>query len=206
MQDETPKAKAKGSGGGTYDLRGCEIMFPFEPYQAQLNFMEKLVQALQSGHNALLESPTGTGKTLCLLCGSLGWRQSHAACIQAHRAGMISSEVGSEIQQRLLNAATGGNPLPAPSQPGQPDKGLCQRIVYMSRTHGQLAQVIKELRNTSYRPKTALLGSRQQLCVHKGRALVNNTNAFSLTQPTHQNSRQYILQNCCTQTQTQNQS
>jgi regulator of telomere elongation helicase 1 len=177
MQDEPAQGKAKGGSAGTYEMRGCEIMFPFEPYQAQLNFMEKLVQALQSGHNALLESPTGTGKTLCLLCGSLGWRQSHAACIQAHRAGLITSQVGSEIQQRLLTAATGGNPLPAPSEPGQPDKGLCQRIVYMSRTHGQLAQVIKELRNTSYRPKTALLGSRQQLCIHKGEIPCPHTNA-----------------------------
>lgn len=39
-------------------------------------------------------------------------------------------------------------------------------IVYSSRTHSQLVQVVKELKASAFKPRTAVLGSREQLCVH----------------------------------------
>lgn len=41
------------------------------------------------------------------------------------------------------------------------------RIIYCSRTHSQVAQMVASLRKTPYRPKMAVLGSRERLCIHK---------------------------------------
>ena len=58
-------------------LQGIEVSFPFEPYECQRDYMDRVLVALKTGKNAMLESPTGTGKTLCLLCAALGWRKQY---------------------------------------------------------------------------------------------------------------------------------
>ena len=55
-----------------YEIRGVTVEFPHVAYDCQLLYMERVIEALQTKKLALLESPTGTGKTLCLLCASLG--------------------------------------------------------------------------------------------------------------------------------------
>lgn len=59
-----------------YFVGGYEISFPFQPYPTQMVMMDKLLRAIREGSNALLESPTGTGKSLSLLCSSLAWQQT----------------------------------------------------------------------------------------------------------------------------------
>lgn len=49
---------------------------------------------------------------------------------------------------------------------GTPGVKARPKIIYASRTHSQLAKVVKELKHSQYRPKITILGSRQQLCVH----------------------------------------
>jgi regulator of telomere elongation helicase 1 len=123
-----------------YTIDEIEVDFPHEAYPCQIKFMESCIRALSEPTNAILESPTGTGKTLCLLCACLAYQQ--------------------HIRKK---------------------EGKAFKIFYSSRTHSQLTQVIKELRTTAYHDeaRTAVLGSRDQLCVepvvsqHRG-AILNS--------------------------------
>ena len=48
--------------------------FPFPPYSLQLSFMTELYRCLDEGGVGVFESPTGTGKSLSLICGALRWQ------------------------------------------------------------------------------------------------------------------------------------
>ncbi|XP_020105851.1 regulator of telomere elongation helicase 1 isoform X2 [Ananas comosus] len=133
-----------------YKIRGIDVDFPFEAYDCQIVYMEKVIQSLQEGRNALLESPTGTGKTLCLLCATLAWRKSFGDF----------STIGNE------DRSWGSGSQPSSSQSTEQPRSNFPVIIYTSRTHSQLKQVIRELRTSNYRPKMAILGSREQMCIH----------------------------------------
>lgn len=129
------------------NLEGIAVDFPKDPYPCQEEYMRRNIRALVNGSNALLESPTGTGKTLCLLCSTLAWQQTF-------KAPVMKIEYGS------------GPLAPASSKPSISPSRAVPTIVYASRTHSQLAQVMSELRVSSYRPVATVLGSREQLCVN----------------------------------------
>ncbi|XP_014649464.1 PREDICTED: probable ATP-dependent RNA helicase DDX11 isoform X2 [Ceratotherium simum simum] len=57
----------------TQQVAGIHFPFPFTPYSIQKDFMAELYQVLEAGKIGIFESPTGTGKSLSLICGALSW-------------------------------------------------------------------------------------------------------------------------------------
>ena len=114
------------------NINGIEIFFPYNIYDNQRKYMEEVIQLLNTRINsdktnfAALESPTGTGKTLCLLCSTLAW-----------------------MNEMRRQKKYGG------------------KILYTTRTHSQISQIMHELRKTCYKPRTAVLSSRDHSCVNQ---------------------------------------
>ena len=62
-------------------INNIEIFFPFSPHEIQIIYIKKILYnlnqkfLLKEKYKAIaaLESPIGTGKTLCLLCSTLAW-------------------------------------------------------------------------------------------------------------------------------------
>jgi len=184
----------------TYHLNGIPVEFPHDAYPCQLTYMTHVLSALSRAEHALLESPTGTGKTLSLLCAALAWRATYLAKNQLHQQQLPGDEAlfsPASSLSLLPLVPNGPSPFSVPNEPSilaykhsknakehnlhRLESALSSAlashtaatppskpplIVYASRTHSQLAQVIKELRRTSYRLQVAVVGSREQLCIH----------------------------------------
>ncbi|KAJ1813677.1 ATP-dependent DNA helicase chl1, partial [Coemansia sp. RSA 2599] len=56
-----------------------EFSFPMTPYSIQLKFMQRLFETIEDSRFAIFESPTGTGKSLSIICGALTWLEHHSS-------------------------------------------------------------------------------------------------------------------------------
>ena len=154
--------------GYTMAIGGVPISFPFpSAYTSQKQLMAKVMMALKRGQNALLEvneifgensncipciditqtnkqSPTGSGKSLAILCSVLAWHKfTHSSVhINTNKPSTESDFKSSK---------------PPP------------KIIFTSRTHGQLQQLIAEFRRTAYADhfQMVVLGSRKSLCINQ---------------------------------------
>ena len=82
MVTATENPNPKTAKKNVYHIGGIPVEFPYKPYGTQLAFMGRVIATLdraqREGHcHALLESPTGTGESLSLLCSTLAWQQTY---------------------------------------------------------------------------------------------------------------------------------
>ncbi|KAK9456444.1 helicase C-terminal domain-containing protein [Dipodascopsis uninucleata] len=50
---------------------------PYKPYDTQIEFMNSVYDAIEERKIGIFESPTGTGKSLSLICAALTWLRDH---------------------------------------------------------------------------------------------------------------------------------
>ncbi|GHP11385.1 hypothetical protein PPROV_001011300 [Pycnococcus provasolii] len=182
-------AAASAGGGTTLRLANHTVSFPVRPYAAQCAVMFNVIKTLETGGNALIESPTGTGKTLALLCAVLAWQTQRKQTLlsTAHKHGHASKSP-LDIPMCSLPAptpttqASDDDVTPPPPPPPPPAQTKAKNgkdadkqkddvprppvIYYTTRTHSQIAQVVRELARTAYRPKIAILASRSHYCIN----------------------------------------
>ena len=120
-----------------YTIRGASIASPFKLYPSQISVIDTVIKSISSKTNALIEAPTGTGKT----------------------AGLLLSV--------LHNIENINKPLQKKTKTDVEEKKKTKRkIIYSTRTHSQITNIVSELKRLSYRPHMTILGSRDLYCIH----------------------------------------
>ena len=89
-----------------YTISQVKVHFPCKAYPSQVAMMNNIIKALKNGQNALLESPTGSGESLDLLCGALAWQRKEIANAKEYNMaveqGIIEAEmIGGEVEEDL---------------------------------------------------------------------------------------------------------
>ncbi|PPR81757.1 hypothetical protein GOBAR_AA38960 [Gossypium barbadense] len=168
-----------------HHIAGIPVEFPYKPYGTQLSFMYRVISTLdraqKDGHcHALIESPTGTGKSLSLLCSTLAWQKNYKI---NNIKGILSQSIpdpeavtdplghgGGFIPETQPSTSIPSSSISEPPQNEANSKNkkkmLAPTIYYASRTHSQISQVIREYRKTSYRVPMAILASRKHYCTN----------------------------------------
>ncbi|XP_068825886.1 ATP-dependent DNA helicase DDX11 isoform X4 [Capricornis sumatraensis] len=102
----------------TQEAGGVHFPFPFTPYAIQKDFMAALYQVLEAGKIGIFESPTGTGKSLSLICGALSWLRDFEQKKRQEEERLL--EAGAPTSSDGLAPAL-GPPSSCQGSPGTPE-------------------------------------------------------------------------------------
>ncbi|CAP35860.1 Protein CBR-CHL-1 [Caenorhabditis briggsae] len=80
-----------------------EFSFPFQPYDIQLRLMREIRDCIEDGKVGIFESPTGTGKSLSVLCSTLTWLEN-----EENRIETELNEKLRKIQENIAESKKSG--------------------------------------------------------------------------------------------------
>ncbi len=148
-------------------ILGYDVVFPQgkKPFPSQIAVISKCLMAFRKHQNALIESPTGTGKTLSLLTAALAYqKKEYALALEKQRA---EERAAGPLKE---NAGAGASMTDHTKRVLVHNALHFPRIYYCSRTHSQIQQVVDELRemDAGYLVDlhSSILASRSHLCVN----------------------------------------
>ena len=169
-----------------YTIGGITVQFPHKAYPSQVAMMAKIIQSLKNSQNCLLESPTGSGKSLALLCGALAWQKAEIQKVIEYNQAFRDDDDddfctdGYNPPPRIVeNDKPVPSELTKPVQVAQkPGTKKVPKIYFGTRTHKQITQIIRELRKTEYSDvKMTILGSRSHTCIEPNVSKEKNKDA-----------------------------
>lgn len=84
---------------------------PYKPYDIQIQLMDKIYDTIDQGYKiGIFESPTGTGKTLSLICSTMSWLRNYKRTHHGNTDQDSDSEpewVNQAYQKSILSLNTG---------------------------------------------------------------------------------------------------
>uniref|UniRef100_A0A672VFZ4 ATP-dependent DNA helicase DDX11 n=1 Tax=Strigops habroptila TaxID=2489341 RepID=A0A672VFZ4_STRHB len=99
---------------------GTSFPFPYTPYLIQEQFMAALYGALEAGRVGIFESPTGTGKSLSLICGALAWLRDFEQKKREEEARLLAVEESGQEGKECPSLAGPAHPE-SQGTAGEPD-------------------------------------------------------------------------------------
>lgn len=147
-----------------------DFHFPGSPYLVQQKFMQHLYSCLTYCKGGIFQSPTGTGKSLSIICAAFQWLRDEYISRDMAEEQLVQRPVTPEC-----DSASESGSLDYSAPPADRPK-----VIYCSRTHSQLKQFVAEIQKTSTfkRFKVVTLASRKKLCINPGAILSGDIAKF----------------------------
>lgn len=153
MEGDIPRLRLHNS----FFVQGIRIGWPFPKIMIpQRQMAIHIIKALQKKLHVVLESPTGTGKSAAILCSVLAWQRHHAQTNKSQSSSLSPQKDSNDWIHKQDKREV-----------GEKEEQDVPTIIYCSRTHSQVAQMVASLQKTPYRPRITVLGSRERLCINQ---------------------------------------